>query len=239
MAQNQPTFGIDAPGVVKTLGLVGVALLIITAVAAAIHQPDIAALTLWPGCSMTLASVLMVLTSTVGKPFVIRRMIDQLQLRGDDQVLDVGCGRGLLLLDAARQLTSGKATGLDLWSTRDQSGNAEAATRRNAELANLSGRVQVDTGDMRQLPYAEASFDVIISSLAIHNLPGRADRERAVREIVRVLKPGGRIALLDFRHTGQYVQTLRASGITNATRSWPIFSMFPCVWIVRAGGSKT
>lgn len=239
MAQSKPTFGIDAPGVVKTLGLIGVTLLIIAAISAAFHQSDIGSLVLWPGCSMTLASVMMLLTSTIGKPFAIRRMIDQLQLRGDEQVLDVGCGRGLLLLDAARQLTRGKATGLDLWSTRDQSGNAEATTRRNAELANVSDRVQIDTGDMRHLPYADGSFDVIISSLAVHNLPSKADREQAVREIARVLKPGGRIALLDFRHTGHYVRTLRASGITSARRSWPIFSMFPCVWIVSADGNKT
>lgn len=238
MSHNKPAFGIDAPGVVKTLGSLGAALLIIAAVSAGIGQSDIASLTLWPGCSMTLTSMLMVLTSTVGKPFVIRRMIDRLKLHGDEQVLDVGCGRGLLLLYAARQLTSGKATGLDLWSTRDQSGNAEAATRENAELAGVGHRVQIDTGDMRRMPYADASFDVIISSLAIHNLPGKADREQAVREIARVLKPGGRIALLDFRHTRHYLRTLRASGITSAKRSWPIFSMFPCVWIVHAGDSN-
>lgn len=237
MAQVKPQFGIDAPGVVNTLGFIGVALLALTAICVAINQPAVASLTLWPGCSMTLASVLMLLTSKVGKPWVIRRMIDQLKLRGDEQVLDVGCGRGLLLLDAARQLRSGKATGLDLWSSRDQSGNTETAARHNVALANLTDRVQIDTGDMRQLPYPDAIFDVIISSLAIHNLPGKADREKAVREIVRVLKPGGRLALLDFRHTSHYVRTLRASGLGNAKRSWPIFAMFPCVWIVRAGGN--
>jgi arsenite methyltransferase len=237
MAQAKPQFGIDAPGVVKTLGFIGVALLVTTGVCAALGQTDIASLTLWPGCSMTLATVLMLLTSTVGKPFVIRRMIDQLKLQGNEQVLDVGCGRGLLLLHAARQLRGGRATGLDLWSTRDQSGNAEAATRHNAALANLTDRVQIDTGDMRHLPYPDASFDVIISSLAIHNLPGKADREQAVREIARVLKPGGRIALLDFRHTGNYIRTLRADGLSNARRSWPILAMFPCVWIVRASKS--
>ncbi|MEW5302176.1 MAG: hypothetical protein WDW36_004981 [Sanguina aurantia] len=111
-------------------------------------QPDIAAMAVWPGCSMSFAAILMLLTSTVGKPHVIGKMIDGLKLRGDEQVLDVGCGRGLLLLDAARQLPGGRASGLDLWSTRDQSGNAEAATRHNAALANLAERVQIDTGDM-------------------------------------------------------------------------------------------
>ena len=55
-----------------------------------------------------------------------------LTLRGDEQVLDVGCGRGAVLLLAAQRLTSGKATGIDLWQAKDQSGNALEATQRNA-----------------------------------------------------------------------------------------------------------
>lgn len=231
---EKPQFGIDAPGVVRALGLVGLVLLLITAVCSLVDQPAVASMTLWPGCSMALASGLMLLTSTVSKPIVLRHMIDRLHLVGDERVLDVGCGRGMLLLDAARQLRSGKATGLDLWSTRDQSGNAEAATRRNAALANLTDRVNIETGDMRQLPYADASFDVIVSSLAIHNVSDSADREQAIREIARVLKPGGRLALLDFRHTSNYVRTLRVNGLPDARRSWPIAAMFPVAWIVRA-----
>jgi arsenite methyltransferase len=234
--QEKPRFGIDAPGVVLTLGLVGVGLLIIAAVAVMSGHDDIASLTLGPGCSISIASLLMVLTSTVGKPIVVRHMIGKLELQGDEQVLDVGCGRGLLLLEAARQLPHGRATGLDLWSTKDQSGNAADVTHRNAALAGLADRVQIDTGDMRTMPYADASFDVIVSSLAIHNLPNSADRDQAVREIVRVLKPCGHIALLDFRCTGAYVRSLRRAGALDVRRSWPIFLMFPFIWIVRAEG---
>lgn len=230
MAQTNPQFGIDAPGVVLTLGLISMSLLVIAAVSAGIHQCDIASMTLGPGCSMGLASLLMVVTRTLAKPIVIRRMIGQLQLGGDEQVLDVGCG---LLLEAARQLPRGRATGLDLWSTRDQSGNAANVTARNAELAGVTDRVQIDTGDMRQMPYAEAGFDVIISSLAIHNLPSKAGRDQALCEIARVLKPGGRLAVLDFRSTADYIRTLRRHHLGDAWRPWPNLLMFPWVWIVR------
>ncbi len=124
MQQGKPRFGIDAPGVVLALGLIGIGLFVIAAVSLWIGQPDIAAMTFSPACSTSICCLLMVLTSTIGKPIVVRRMIDQLKLRGDEQVLDVGCGRGLLLLEAARRVPRGRATGLDLWSTRDQSGNA-------------------------------------------------------------------------------------------------------------------
>jgi arsenite methyltransferase len=234
--QEKPSFGIDAPGVVRNLALIGVALFAITGVLVAIGRKDLISATLSPACSFLICSGLMVLTSTVGKPLVIRRMIARLPLRGDEQVLDVGCGRGLLLLEAAKQLPRGRATGLDLWSTVDQSGNAAAATHRNAALAGVTDRVQIDTGDMRKMPYADASFDVIISSLAIHNLPTKADRVQAIGEIARVLKPDGRIALLDFRCTAEYVRALRAAGVNKVQRSWPSLLMFPFVWIVRAQG---
>ncbi|PWK81351.1 class I SAM-dependent methyltransferase [Fulvimonas soli] len=232
MAQARPRFGIDAPGVVLALALLGLGLAAAGLLLAALGRPELAGLGLGPGLSMGLSGLLMLASSRCGKPWALRRMVRRLALRGDEQLLDVGCGRGMLLLEAARRLPRGRATGLDLWSTRDQSGNAAAATARNAELAGLRGRVRIDTGDMRAMPYPDASFDVVVSSLAIHNLPGAADREQALREIARVLRPGGRLALLDFLHTGAYARALRRQGL-QVRRSWPVPLMFPPVWIVR------
>ena len=237
---GQPNFGIDAPGLVRGFAIAG-PVLFLTAIVLANTLPASASgealgsllgtisLT---GLVMCLQAIAMTLSSLFGKRRMARKLIDGLQLRGDEAVLDVGCGRGLLLLEAAQRLPRGRATGIDLWSTRDQSGNAAATTQRNAELVGMTGRVAIDTGDMRRLPYADASFDAIVSSMAIHNLPTQTDREQAVREIARVLKPGGRVALLDFRHTAAYAQTLREAGL-DVQRRGPDFSMFPWVWIVR------
>ena len=241
-ASARPRFGIDAPTLVLGFAFGGPALLLAamvlthgfpTTASSGAARSMLGAMML-TGLMMCLEAIAMTLSSRVGKRLVVRGMFDALQLRGDEQVLDVGCGRGLLLLEAAQRLPSGRATGIDLWSRRDQSGNAAAVTQRNAEFAGVTERVRIDTGDMRQLPYADASFDAVVASLAIHNLPTETDREQAVREIARVLKPGGRVALLDFRCTAAYARTLRAEGLADAHRHGPSFLMFPWVWIVRA-----
>jgi arsenite methyltransferase len=66
---------------------------------------------------------------------------------------------------------------------------------------------------MRQLPFGDATFDVVSSSLAIHNVPDAEGRGKAVREIARVLKPGGRALVADFKFTGDYAKTLEAAGL--------------------------
>lgn len=230
--QGKPRFGIDAPTLVLGFAIGGPLLFALGLVGFRILPSGLAWTMINTGVVLAVEAILMTLSSLYGKRILLRRMVDSLALRGDEQALDVGCGRGMLLLETASRLPRGRVAGLDLWSTRDQSGNAAEATARNAELAGLHERVQIDTGDMRQLPYADASFDVIVSSLAIHNLPTETDRQQAVREIARVLKPGGQLALLDFRHTALYAHTLRAAGL-DVRRSWPLFLMFPWVWIVR------
>jgi ubiquinone/menaquinone biosynthesis C-methylase UbiE len=66
---------------------------------------------------------------------------------------------------------------------------------------------------MRQLPFADGSFDVVVSSLAIHNVPGAGERARALREAARVLKKGGKLAIADIRHTRVYASELEACGL--------------------------
>lgn len=166
------------------------------------------------GLWLLLNAATFVHTTRAGKFAVWAELLDELTLTGGERLLDVGCGRGAVLLMAAKRLPHGRAIGVDLWSTRDQSGNAEQVTRRNAALEGVADRIELHTGDMRQLPFPDESFDVVVSSLAIHNVPGTAGRAKAVREAARVLKTGGRLMIADIRNTRAYARDLEACGLT-------------------------
>jgi len=153
-----------------------------------------------------------------GKFVVWAELLDGLNLRGDERILDLGCGRGAVLLMAAQHLTSGRAVGVDLWRGVDQSGNSEEATRRNAVAEGVAERVELHTADMTALPFEDNSFDVVVSSLAIHNIGGRAGREKAIDEAVRVLRPGGRLLIADIRGTRRHQVRLGELGMSDVAR---------------------
>jgi ubiquinone/menaquinone biosynthesis C-methylase UbiE len=110
--------------------------------------------------------------------------------------------------------------GVDLWRTVDQSGNSAQATQRNAVAEGVADRVELHTGDMRALPFEDNSFDLILSNFAIHNISGRAGREKALSEAVRVLRPGGRLLIADVRATRQYQAQLAKMGMNDVARRW-------------------
>jgi SAM-dependent methyltransferase len=185
--------------------------------------------TMWP---FVTAGVILACTgcglyaSRRGKFVVWAELLDQLTLRGDEQILDLGCGRGAVLLMAAQHLTTGQAVGVDLWKSKDQSGNAAEATWHNAVAEGVAGRVQVHTADMAALPFEDNTFDLVLSSLAIHNIKGRAGRDRAIEEAVRVLRPGGRLLIADIWATGRYRARLVELGMTDVARrglGWPMW----------------
>jgi arsenite methyltransferase len=157
-------------------------------------------------------------TTRRGKFQVWETVLDGLHLRGDERALDMGCGRGAVLVAVARRLTTGRVTGVDLWSTHDQSGNARDVTLRNATLEGVQDRIEVETGDMRALPFPDGAFDVVVSSLAIHNIGSAAGRAQAIAEAWRVLKPGGRLAIADIRATSLYARKLSELGAADITR---------------------
>src|SRR5262249_36399645 len=156
--------------------------------------------------------------SKVGKLRARERFLDLLIWHGQERVLDVGCGRGLLLIAAARRLTTGQAVGVDLWQRQDLSGNRPEATLANAEAEGVAQRAEVKDAAARQLPFADTSFDVVVSALALHNIPKAEERQQAIREIVRVLKPAGQVALSDIHYTADYARALQECGMTDVKR---------------------
>jgi ubiquinone/menaquinone biosynthesis C-methylase UbiE len=158
------------------------------------------------------------------------QLLSKISWRGDEHVLDVGCGRGLLLIGAAKRLTTGKATGIDSWR---KEGSPEA-TMENARREGVSDRVDVKTGDMRKMPFPDSSFDVIVSRAAIHNLDSEEDRAAAVREIARVLKPSGLALIDDIRHFRQYAAVFTENGCDVRRINSPAAAM---VWTILTFGS--
>jgi arsenite methyltransferase len=211
-------YGYDAPYALMIFGLLSVA----TAVLATMfwrqgtHRPAAGMAIYFVFFLGNAASFLY--TTRRGKFLEWDRILDRVRLRGDERVLDMGCGRGAVLTAVARRLTDGRVTGVDIWSTHDQSGNARDVTVRNASLEGVGDRVDIQTGDMRALPFPDGTFDLVVSSLAIHNIRSNADRRQAVAEGFRVLKPGGRMVIADIRATSIYEDALRTLGASNVER---------------------
>lgn len=153
-----------------------------------------------------------------GKFHVWADLLEGLGLRGNEHGLDMGCGRGALMAMLARLVPQGSVVGLDLWRTEDQSGNNPEVTWRNLVTEGVADRCELKTGDMLAMPFEDNTFDLVVSSLAIHNIDERdlrnhARRLQAVSEAARVLKPGGRLLIADLLWTRRCAEHLRQLGM--------------------------
>jgi arsenite methyltransferase len=184
---------------------------------------------IWAGLLFFLLGCAILLGRKAGKLILRESILNSISWRGDEQVLDVGCGRGHLLVGAAKHLQAGHAIGLDIHHH-----NGAAPAMENARIEGVAERVELKNADARELPVPDASFDVIVSSLAIHTISDAAGRESAIREMARVLKPGGQLALADIRYTQQYEQILRSLGWEQTQCSSASFIFGPPARVLRA-----
>ena len=215
-----PNYGVDAHGLVRLFFMAG-------AGALALQIPFRLFLISYPtpqsiltiGLAVIAAYMfgmgcLMLYESKVVKVKDRERLLDLVEWRGNESVLDVGCGRGMMLVGAARRLTTGNAIGIDIWQAEDQSSNTAEAALTNARLEGVRDRIAVQTADMRKLPFEDQSFDVIVTNWVVHNLKAENDRKRAIEEMARVVKDGGMIVIADIKHVNVYEKWLVALGFT-------------------------
>lgn len=130
-----------------------------------------------------------------------------LRLRRGESVLDVGCGTGSLALEAKRQVGPGSVLGVDA------SPEMIARAARKAKRTGLE--VEFATAPAQALPFGDGRFDVAMTSMMLHHLP-RSSRGQCIREMRRVVKPGGRLLLVDFeapaRPEGGFLARFRRHG---------------------------
>ena len=128
---------------------------------------------------------------TLGRERALReRMLALAPPRAGDAVLDVGCGTGTLAIAAARRAgDTGSVCGIDA--------SPEMIARATTKARKAGVPVDFRVAAVEALPFPDARFDLVLSTLMLHHLP-RAAREAALSEARRVLRPGGRLLAVDF-----------------------------------------
>ncbi|HYF04148.1 MAG TPA: class I SAM-dependent methyltransferase, partial [Patescibacteria group bacterium] len=148
------------------------------------------------------------------------KLLEALTFTGYEQVLDVGCGQGLLTVAIAGELTDGIITGIDV------NDKGFKILMDNARYEQAEKKIVLKTGDLYQLPFPKETFDVVVSGWALHTLNDEAGRKRAMKEMIRVLKPGGTLAILDQRDMELYEELCHEADMAEIeltrTRFWRI-----------------
>ena len=113
------------------------------------------------------------------------------RIQPGDQLLDVGCGTGTQAFEVARRAgRAGRVTGIDP--------SAEQIVRARSKAARHNVPIDFQIGVIEHLPFPDQTFDVVLSTLMMHHLPASLKRQ-GLAEIARVLKPGGRLIIADFK----------------------------------------
>lgn len=211
MALPGPTadYGIDAPPIVGGTFVAGFVLFMLGVFMAGGGAGYLSAVPVLAGAALLAAVAASIYTSKVGKARLWAEVLDGLDLRGDEHALDVGCGRGLVMIALAHRLPAGRVEGIDIWRSKDQSGNQRIVTESNAAIEGVADRIAVHDADMRSLPFPDSTFDLVTAGFSLHNVADPAGRATALNEMTRVIRPGGHIIIADIAKVAEYERWLR------------------------------
>jgi arsenite methyltransferase len=216
---RKPDYGLDSPALAASFLLCGLLLLVFSFASSLPLGSFGRWLPFFAGIFLLSLAALLLHYSFVGKFRIRDQLLASIPWRGDEFVLDVSSGLGLVLIGAARRLTTGRAVGLDRWSFGDPARDRPAAVLANAELEGVARRIEIRGGNPLLLPFKDGQFDVVISNLVLREPRSSSDRDLLVREMLRVLKPGGRFVLAGLFFTARCLDLLRRSSISHPARS--------------------
>ena len=118
------------------------------------------------------------------------------------RILDIGSGNGVLAVKLAQQQGEVEIIGIDYWGKNWE--YSKSVCEKNALIGKVENRVHFQKGDAAALDFANDTFDGAISNLTFHEVQSVADKREVIREALRIVKPGGRFAFVDYFYDAKY-----------------------------------
>jgi len=155
----------------------------------------------WLGVAISCFGIYLILSYLITLYVINRReapdLKKMLRLEGSENVLDVGCGLGRMAIGVAKLLTTGKVVGIDIWDRMELISNCPERAYENAQVEGVRDKVEFKTGNILSIPFTDGSFDLVTSSSVVSSLHTKVEKLNALKEIFRVLKPGGTFLLME------------------------------------------
>ncbi len=234
---KHPDYGIDAPHVIRNLLMAGIPVLLLSSLLPVIHfshfRIHLGAIAVITGVVLVSEAILMFIYSKWGKLNHRERMLDLVSWQGNEKVLDIGTGKGLLMIGAAKRLKTGKSIGIDIWNAKDLSNNNASYAYSNAEMEGVIDKIEILDKDILSNGFAHDEFEVVLSNLCLHNIYNKSDREKACLEIYRILKPGGAAIISDFSHSAEYSREFTSCGMKMLFSHTYYWDTFPPLTIIK------
>ena len=223
LARRKPFYGYYALGRFHIITLLWTALGIL--IAAFLWRPAGVAILCF-GAYMYLTYWLGMYLSRQSESYDLSWILD---LQGDEYVLDVGCGLGKVTIGVAKLLKEGKVVGIDIWDRLDIANASTQRAYRNAEIEGVRDRVEFQTGDVLDIPFPDDTFDLVTSGGVLLAFWSDEARLKALSEVHRVLRPGGRFLLME---------TLRNLGtlILSPGMAWKFLTRRQCISLLERVG---
>lgn len=132
---------------------------------------------------------------------IIQKLGEQI----NGEIIDIGSGNGVLAVKLALQHKGVRVTGMDYWGEDWE--YSKSVCESNAQKAGEGGRVRFQKGDAARLDFDSETFDAAVSNLTFHEVKSARDTRSVVQEALRVLKPGGSFAFIDYFYEEKYYGT--------------------------------